>query len=331
MTSPSIAVIIVNWNSRDEVLASIRSLTEQADSELGIVVVDNGSDDDSVSSIRSRYPEVRVLSTGENLGFAEGCNRGMAETESEWLFLLNNDAMVGPDCVARLRAAAREALPDVGMIQTRLVFRHRPDRMNSSGVLVFRNGAARDRHFAEPVDAALEPGEVFCASAGAALYRRTMLEQVRTPSGYFDRRFFMYLEDVDLGWRCRLAGWRAVYVPEAVVLHRYQASASRRGSHFATKLCRMNRIHTLLKNASIGLLARGLPRTLMDLLKLTVRGGPAVLWQLVRELPGSLRERRVVEQLARLDRRALEQRWMTTPFFRAPRLELSTASGSPSA
>ena len=320
MTSPTISVVIVNWNSRDDVLAGIESLRPAAD--LEIVVVDNGSTDDSVSSIRRLHPQVKLVLAGRNLGFAEGCNRGIEATQSEWVFLLNNDAVVAPDCLGYLRNAAHGAPPDVGMIQACLVFRHRPDRVNSSGVVVFSNGAARDRHFAEPVTAAAEPAEVFCSTAGAALYRRSMLEQVRTGAGYFDRRFFMYFEDVDLGWRCRLAGWRAVYRPEAVVLHRFQGSSTRHGRNFAKRYCQINRVHTLVKNASLSMLFRTVPRTVNDLLGLTFNGSPGALWQLARHLAGSVRERHLIARMTRVDRTELEQQWMRTPEFRAPRLEL---------
>jgi GT2 family glycosyltransferase len=323
VTSPTISVVIVNWNSRDDVLAGIESLGPAAD--LEIVVVDNGSTDDSVATIRRRYPQVKLVLAGKNLGFAEGCNRGIEATQSEWVFLLNNDAAVAPDCVAQLRGAAGGAPPDVGMIQACLVFRHRPDRVNSSGVVVFTNGAARDRHFAEPVAAASEPAEVFCSTAGAALYRRTMLEQVRTGVGYFDRRFFMYFEDVDLGWRCRLAGWRAVYLPGALVLHRFQGSSTRHGRNFAKRYCQINRVHTLVKNASLSMLVRTVPRTISDLVGLTLNGSPGALWQLARHLGGSVRERRRITRMTRIDRAELEEQWIRTREFRAPRLELPVA------
>jgi GT2 family glycosyltransferase len=309
VTSPSVAVVIVNWNSREDLLEAVGSLQRQSDAAIDICVVDNGSADGSVAAIRRDYPAVTVLEAGENLGFAEGCNRGIGVTRSDWVFVLNNDAIATPECIALLRKAARQAPPDVGMIQPCIVFRADPSRVNSSGVLVFRSGAARDRHFDEPVSAALEPSEVFCPTAGAALYRRSMLEQVRLPSGYFDRRFFMYYEDVDLGWRCRLVGWRAVYLPQAVVVHRFQASSVRRGRRFAEQHCQMNRISSLLKNASFGMIARSLPWTLRDLVRLSA-ADPLALWRLTTRLPDTLRERGQVEQMRKLRRQQVEKRWM---------------------
>jgi GT2 family glycosyltransferase len=307
--SPSVAVVIVNWNSREDLLEAVGSLQRQSDPAVDICVVDNGSEDGSVAAIRREYPSVIVVEAGENLGFAEGCNRGIAVTRSDWVFVLNNDAIATPECIARLRKAARQAPPDVGMIQPCIVFRADPSRVNSSGVVVFRSGAARDRHFDEPVGAALEPGEVFCPTGGAALYRRSMLEQVRLPSGYFDRRFFMYYEDVDLGWRCRLVGWRAVYLPQVVVVHRFQGSSVRRGRRFAEQHCQMNRISSLLRNASLRMIAHSLPWTLRDLFRLSV-ANPLALWRLTALLPGTLRERAQVERMRTLRRKQVEKRWM---------------------
>src|SRR5713101_5004470 len=116
----------------------------------------------------------------------------------------------------------------VGMLQSRIVFKQRPDQTNSTGVLLFRNGTIVDRAYEKSVRADESVEEIFCVSAGAALYRRAMLEDIRLASGFFDRTFFMYFEDVDLGWRGRLAGWSAVYVPSARVLHAFQGSSSRR-------------------------------------------------------------------------------------------------------
>ncbi len=319
---PSICAVIVSWNSRDDVLEALRSLREQTDMELPIVVVDNGSRDGSVAAMRAAFPDIVVLETGENLGFAEGCNRGITLAEADWLLLFNNDAVAERDFVERLRKAAADAGQDVGMIQPRIVFRQRPDLINSSGVVVFANGVIRDRHFAEPVANALVPAEPFCTTAGAGLYRRAMLEQMRTPSGYLDKEYFMYFEDVDLGWRCRLAGWRTLYVPDAVVRHRFQASASRRGENFVRFQCYTNRLVTLVKNASFVMLARTLPRTLIDMIQMIRLGGPSRFVRTLKRLPGALRERWASRRLRRIGRRELERTWMVAPEHPAPELLL---------
>jgi len=306
---PTIAVVIVNWNSRDDVLAGLRSLHEQTDPDVQVVVVDNGSKDGSAGAIRAAFPDVLVVETGENLGFAEGCNRGIEASRSDWVFLLNNDAEAEPTCVAELRRVAAAAPGDVGMLQPLLVFTTRPSHVNSSGVLLYRNGYGGDRHFMEPIEAAVAAGDPFCATAGAALYRRSMLERVRLPGGCLDREFFMYFEDVDLGWRCRLAGYRAVYVPSARVRHRFQGSSIRRGEAFVDTHCRINRIATLIHNASVWFILRSAIHTAYGVFAVWRDAGLGPLLGLGKRLPALIRDRRRIGRLARVGRRELERTW----------------------
>src|SRR5947209_4105325 len=125
---PSIGAVLVNWNARQDILDALTSLEGQSEPIEEIVVVDNGSKDGSIEAIRAGHPEVHVLATGENLGFGEGCNRGISLIRSDWVFLLNNDAIANPDCIERLRDAAQYVSDDVGMIQPLLVFRQNPEQ-----------------------------------------------------------------------------------------------------------------------------------------------------------------------------------------------------------
>lgn len=327
MNRPSIAVLIVNWNSRDDVLAALRSLRAQSDPDVHTLVVDNGSTDGSVDAIAREFPEVQVLEAGENLGFAEGNNRGIEATRSDWVFLLNNDATADPGCIARLREAAEAAPADVGMLQALMVFTARPTHVNSSGVVVHDTGQVVDRHFAQPIEAALGAGPPFCPTGGAALYRREMLERTRLPTGYLSRDFFMYYEDVDLGWRCRLAGYRAGFVPEARVHHRFGGSARRRGSTFTFTQCRVNRIATQVQNASVAFALRTAPVSIADLLTVWRDEGPRPILGLLRRFPSLLRNRFRVSRLARTARRDLERTWFTEPMIVMPDPELPDRDG----
>jgi hypothetical protein len=309
VSGPSISSVIVNWNSRLDVLEGIRSLRRQEDPDVEIIVVDNGSTDGSAQAIEAEFPDVRVIQTGSNLGFAEGCNRGIEASGSEWVFLLNNDAVAEPDCIAILRRRAACSPGDVGMIQPLIVFSANPTHVNSSGVIVSRTGQAFDRHIGQPVEAAEGAGDPFCSTAGAALYRRSMLEQVRLASGYLSRDYFMYFEDVDLGWRCRLAGYRAVYAHDARVRHRFQGSSRRRGATFAATQCRVNRVATLLHNASIRYLLRTSLHTLHEAWLVLREEGPGPLVSLARRIPGLIAGRIRVSRSRKRGRRELEQDW----------------------
>jgi GT2 family glycosyltransferase len=134
---------------------------------------------------------------------------------------------------------------------------------------------------------------------------------VRLPSGIFDRHYFMYFEDLDLGWRCRLAGWDAFYVPSAVVHHTFQASSKRRGDRFVERHCKQNRIRTLLKNGSVPFLVRSLPRTLVDLGQLVAWDGPRALADVAAAVQDSVQQRAEVARITKRARADVERRWVT--------------------
>ena len=306
-----ISVLIVNWNSRDALGDCLASLEAQTDGNFETVVVDNGSVDGSVEMVKERFARTVLVETGENLGFAEGCNRGIAVCTQPWVATLNNDAAASPDWICELRAAAKAGGNRVGMLQSRIVFKQRPDQTNSTGVLLFRNGTIVDRAYEKSVRADERVEEIFCVSAGAALYRRAMLEDIRLASGFFDRTFFMYFEDVDLGWRGRLAGWSAVYVPSARVLHAFQGSSSRRGKHFVSLHCRRNRMRALVKNGSLPYALRCVPRFARDLFWSISKEGWKAVPDYVAAIGDAMAQRAAVSRLMRVDRREVERRWVT--------------------
>jgi GT2 family glycosyltransferase len=159
------------------------------------------------------------------------------------------------------------------MLQSLLLYQSRRDTINSTGVELTRSGGGRDRKEGQPRAAGEVPDEVFCPTAGAAAYRRTMLEAVHMSGGYFDRSHFMYYEDMDLGWRARLAGFSAQYVPGSVVYHRWHGSTERRGRSWLLATAGINRLRTILKNASPGLVVLAIPGLLEGAFNATRHGG----------------------------------------------------------
>ena len=248
-----VSAIIVNRDGGELLatcLASLRRALEHLDGATEIVVVDNGSRDGSAHAARTRFPGVRVVELELNHGFAAAVNIGVGVSTGSWLLLLNNDATIEPPAVAALlRAAAGR--PDVGSLAAQMRF-SRNGMINSAGIGVDRLGVAFDRHIGEPPAAAgSEIAEVFGASAGAALMRRAMLADI----GGFDGTFFMYLDDVDVAWRAQMAGWKCLYVPQAVVHHDHSAS-SVHGSPFKHLHVGRNRVRLLAKHAPAAQLLR---------------------------------------------------------------------------
>lgn len=317
MADDSISVVVVNWNARDELAECLSSLVDQTDRDFEVVVVDNGSVDGSLELVRERFGDVvHLVPTGENLGFAEGCNRGIAVARGRWVLTLNNDATLASDGIAVLRAAAASAGARLGMIQACIRFKDRP-RTNSTGLLLFDTGAAIDRDFDVPFAEASAAGDVFCPTAGAALYRRSMLDAIRLSTGWFDRGHFMYCEDLDLGWRARLAGWEARYEPGVVVMHRFQGSSRKKGRGWVERMCRVNRVRTLVKNASPAFLLASWKQTARDARAQWRAEGLGGLSALARAAVDALPRRREVSRRATLRRRAVEQRY-ARPFVPGP-------------
>lgn len=246
-----ISVIIVTLGRRALLTACLDALdgaVADLDGRAEVVVVLNASDDgdDGLGELlAARARSVTLVALGFNTGFAGGVNAGVARSTGRWIALVNDDAEVDPGFLTRLLAVG-EADPSLGSVAGQLRFHRRPSVINSAGIAVDRLGVATDRGLGQPVGACgVDVHEVFGACGGAALYRRSMYEGLHG----LDERFFAYLEDVDLAWRARAAGWRCVHVPTAFALHHHSAS-SRHGSSFKHELVGRNRMRLLAKNAS---------------------------------------------------------------------------------
>lgn len=304
-----LSVVVVNWNHVAELLPCLRSLYDAGAEEQQVIVVDNGSVDGSVAAVRREFPAAELIETGANLGFAEGVNRGIEAARGTWVFTLNNDAVIHREGLAILGRAAREARPEVGMLQPTMLFKSRPHHVNSTGIRPLKGGFAADRDYGTLERSRSDVVEIFSCTAGAGVYRRSMLDAVRLESGWFDRTFFMYFEDLDLGWRCRLAGWRALHLPTAKVLHRYHGSSERHGSDWPWRMAKRNRVRTILKNGSARLVASSVPATLRHVAQalLRERAFEARMSDAFRD---GLRQRPEVDALVKVPRIEVERRWI---------------------
>ena len=216
MTAPGggVAVVIPNWNGARWLPGCLRSLAAQTRAPDEVIVVDNGSADGSLALLAAEHPAVRVVPLGENTGFAHAANVGFAATSAPRVALVNTDVECAQDWLARL-VAALDRDSGVAAVACKMVDLHDPGLLYDAGDVLRRDGVCEQRGRGEPDDGRYDAaGEVFAACAGAALYRRAPV----LAAGGFDERYFSYLEDVDLGLRLRLAGWRCAYVP-AVARH----------------------------------------------------------------------------------------------------------------
>jgi GT2 family glycosyltransferase len=226
--SPSAAwwAIVLNWNGRDETLRCLQSLAARADAPpVGVVVVDNGSVDDSVTAIRAAHPDVELVENGANLGYAGGCNAGIRRAltrGAEWVVLVNNDARVAPDTITAFAAAAVEH-PEAGALAGKVYFDDDSERIWYAGgsVRAWLGYHGRVRGYGKPDGPAyrrLEPTER--ATGALMAVSRTAIERC----GLLDEELFAYVEDLDWSVRIRRAGFALLFVPDAVAWHLVSAS-----------------------------------------------------------------------------------------------------------
>ncbi|HEY8506471.1 MAG TPA: glycosyltransferase family 2 protein, partial [Gemmataceae bacterium] len=227
MKDDLVTVIVVNYNGRaylDACLASLRAQSLPAH-RFEVVVVDNGSRDGSAEWLRRAWPGVTVVEAGANLGFAGGNNAGMDRAHGRLFALLNNDAVADPFWLEEMLRAAGVRTAGVA---AKLVFLAEPGVIDSAGLRLLRDGRGKDVGFREPDRGQFErPREVFGGCGAGVLLRADALDD----GGRLDERLFMYYEDLDLAWRCRLGGGRFAYAPRAVVRH-VHCGSSGAGSPF---------------------------------------------------------------------------------------------------
>ena len=220
MASPTddVAVVIVNYNGERLLPDCLAALAAQTRAPAEIVVADNGSRDGSVALLRAQHPHVRVLELGRNHGFAGGANRGVQATAAPWVCVLNSDATPAPDWLARLTAAPRDertwALGSVLVSAATGRIESAGDQYDPAG---FAYKLMRDRPLTELPST---PYPVFAAPGAAPVFRRDVFDAL----GGYEERFFLYYEDVDLAFRAVLAGYHALLVPDARVVHRLGAT-----------------------------------------------------------------------------------------------------------
>ena len=254
MTVPAISVIIINFNSGDRLAKCLAHLGAQTRRDFEIIVFDNASSDGSAALDPDRIDlPLRIERSPDNLGFAAGNNRAVKFANAEWVAFLNPDAYAEPDWLARLMAA-REQYPWADAFGSTQIDANDPACIDGCGDVYHAFGIPWRGGFGQSVDRIPPDGEVFSPCAAAALYRRSTFEAL----GGFDETFFCYGEDVDLGFRLRLAGGRCVQVRDAIVYHEGSA-VSGRYSDFTVYHGNRNRIWGWFKNMPIALLVPLLP------------------------------------------------------------------------
>lgn len=237
-----VAIVVLNWNGGDDTIACLDSLAGLDYPEIAVIVVDNGSADDSVARIRAAKPQVRMIETGKNLGFGGGCNVGMRAAiadGADYVWLINNDATVATDALTELVHVA-EKDERIGAVGSVIFDQGQRDRVQlwGGGKVNLWTGASRHRR---------TPGRVDFISGASALIRSRALKEV----GFFDdASFFMYWEDTDLGFRLRKGGWKLAVAEKSRVWHE-ESSSLGRGSPKLIEYFTRSAVAFLRKHAAV--------------------------------------------------------------------------------
>jgi GT2 family glycosyltransferase len=333
-----VSVVIVNWNHGRFLPDCLDALLAQDYPAFKVLVVDNGSSDGSPEWVAGRYSQaatVDLVRFPENRGFCFALNQGIERTNGAFVLSLNPDVTVRPGFLSALVGAIQQASPKgprsvagmaaAGMAAPKLLRADNPARLDSTGLFVDRRRRPYDRGQGQ-----IDTGQydhcpyVFGACGAAALYRRTMLEDVASDGEYMDESFFAYYEDADLAWRAQLRGWRCVFAAQAVATHMRGAGDMLRKRGHAPKqrhgprLALRNRYLMTLKNDSWHhfladsppILAAELPRLAYAALTMpTVLLG---LVDLVRTWPTAARKRRQISRRRLVDDATI-RRWFVAP------------------
>lgn len=250
-----VSVVLVNFRGTDDTITAVAGLRELdwPAERLEIVVVENGSGDDSAARLRA-VPGIVLVESADNLGFAGGCNLGVAHSTGEVVAFLNNDARPDTAWISAAMAAFAKS-PRIGAVASRV--------LDWDGKLVDYLGSAMTWYgmgykplTGDPIPSTPDPARDVLFGTGSAMFVR---RDVFLELGGFDERYFMFFEDVDLGWRLNLRGWRYAYAPASTAYHKHHASMSSYGSHKEAYLLERNALYTLYKNAGDAMLAEALP------------------------------------------------------------------------
>jgi GT2 family glycosyltransferase len=325
--SPAVSIIVLNWNGERYLRRCLDAIAAQTFRDYEVLVLDNASTDGSVESVPARWPSFRLVKFDQNLGFAVGNNQGAKIARGRWVAFLNNDAFPEPEWLANLVRAA-QTHTEFSFFSSRLVYSGDTNLTQDTGDIYHVSGFAWPRDNNCPIQSAhLQSDEVFSPCAAAALYEREAFLEV----GGFDEQFVSHYEDVDIGFRLHLRGYRCLYIPEAVVAHVGSASYGRESDRTVYQVQR-NVVWSYIANMPGGLFWKYLPAhlfaNLVFLIYYSLRGQWEAVWKAkwhaARSLPALLQKRNRIQSLRRIQpgeiERVLDHSWLG-PFILGRRVQ----------
>jgi GT2 family glycosyltransferase len=315
-----VSIILLNWNGKEFLQECLRSVHTQSYPHVELLIIDNCSTDGSQDVLLRDYSQYPLFLNETNLGYCGGANLGIRHAKGEYILLLNPDVILHDDFLRGLVEVAER--DDTLGILTGKLLRFDQQTLDSTGQFLRSDLSPLERGYNERDTGKYDqPQAVFSTCGAVAFYRRTMLEDIQLEGEYFDESYFAFYEDLDIGWRAQLAGWRAYYVPDAVAYH-YRGGGLKeqeqqkcwfeyfpflsRGSLFNKPVfiqrhVILNRYLTILKNASWRDMLLGCPaifkyEVLLWGYVLCMRPSLlTVLVDLVKLLPATIKKRRSIQ------------------------------------
>jgi GT2 family glycosyltransferase len=295
------AIIIVNWNSKNLLKDCLDSLQNQTNKDFRIIIVDNGSTDESVYFAKANYPEIELIELLENTGFAKanniGIERAFKNEEVRYILALNNDAKLESNFIQKITECAKNH-SGFGSIQPK-VLNFDGTKIDCAGILVSFEMSAQNRGYGEIDKGQYEKEEeIFGSSACTALYSREALEKSKLPeNNYFDGDYFAYYEDVDLAWRMRLFGLKSYYCPKARVFHIHSATGVKY-SPFKKFYLHRNQYYNIIKDLPLGMALKAIffmpVRYVLVLHSLLIKKG-----SVAKTYPGSGKSLNIVRSISK--------------------------------
>lgn len=238
----NLTVIIPNLDGQEFLPTCLKSLKEQ-NIDFEVIVIDNASSDKSVEFVKNNYPQFTLFCNQENLGFATAVNQGIKASNSEYVLLLNSDVKLEPSAVSNLLECI-EKDEKIFAVSSKMIQYNDPTKMDDAGDEYTIIGWTCRVGYGKSPEDYMDEREIFSTCAGAAVYRRSILDEI----GYFDENFFAYMEDVDISYRARINGYKCLYCPDAVAYHVGSLTSGSRYNEFKIRLAARNNVYVPYKN-----------------------------------------------------------------------------------
>jgi len=249
-----ISIIIPNLNGMKFLNDCLNSLNTQTFSNYEIILVDNGSNDESISFVHDNYPKVIIIAQGKNYGFAKAVNDGINASKGEYIFLLNNDTICDNKCLENLLNCIKSD-NRIFSCQSKMLRMYERDRIDSAGDFLNILAWAFKRGDGANATQYMETTGIFSSCGGAVLYKKEFLIKL----GLFDEAFFAYLEDVDISYRAKISGYKNIYCANSIVYHAASGTSGSKYNEFKISLSSRNNIYLIYKNTPIFQLIINLP------------------------------------------------------------------------